>query len=67
MTIDDKIRDEKLRYKINIATVKLSASPVNIDKYEYLTGKEILPMQQHGLIDKAKISYSPMGRHWENK
>ena len=39
MTIDDKIRDEKLHYDINREAAKISAlSPGKIDKYEYLIG-----------------------------
>ena len=44
MITDDKIRDEKLQYDINREAAKLSAlSSEKVDKYEYLTGKEILP------------------------
>ena len=44
MTIDDKIRDEKRKCDINREAAKISAlSPGEIDKYEYLTGEEILP------------------------
>ena len=47
MTIDDKVRDEKLQYNINREATKISAlSSRKIDKYEYLTGKEILPFNQ---------------------
>ena len=44
MTIDDKIRIEKLQYDINRQAAKISAlSSGKIDKYEYLTLEEILP------------------------
>ena len=44
MIVDDKITDEKLEYDINSEVAKISAlSSVKIDKYEYLTGEEILP------------------------
>ena len=44
MTIDGKIRDEKLQYDINREAAKISAlSSGKIDKYEYLRGEEILP------------------------
>ena len=47
MTINDQIRDEKLQYDINRKAAEMSAlSPSKIDKYEYLTGKEILPSNQ---------------------
>ena len=44
MTTDDKIRAEKLQYDINREATKISAlSSGKMDKYEYLTGEEILP------------------------
>ena len=44
MTIDDTIRDEKLQYDIERKETKISAlSSAKIDKYEFLTGEEILP------------------------
>ena len=44
MTSDDKIRAEKLQYDINREATKISAlSSGKMDKYEYLTGEEILP------------------------
>ena len=44
MTIDDKVKNEKLQYHINREAAKVSAlSSDKIDKYEYLTGEEILP------------------------
>ena len=47
MTINDQIRDEKLQYDINRKAAEISAlSSGKIDKYEYLTGKEILPFNQ---------------------
>ena len=47
MTIKDQIRDEKLQYDINREAAKISAlSSRKTDKYEYLTGEEILPLNQ---------------------
>ena len=44
MTFDNQIKDEKLQSYIDIEAAKISAlSSGKIDKYEYLTGKEILP------------------------
>ena len=41
MTIDDKIRDEKLQYDTKREAAKISAFlSGNIGKYEYLTGEE---------------------------
>ena len=43
----DKIGDEKLQYSINWEAAKISALwSGKIDKYEYLTGKEILLSNQ---------------------
>ena len=47
MTIDDKIKGEKLQYNINRDAAKILAlSSGIINKYEYLAGKEILPSDQ---------------------
>ena len=52
MTIDDKIRDEKVQYDINRKKQEISAlSSDKIDKYEYLTGKNILPSGQSRIIE----------------
>ena len=43
MTIDDKVINEKLQYNINREAAKISTlSSGKINKYEYLTGEEIL-------------------------
>ena len=43
MATDDKIRDEKLQYDISKKAAKISAlSSGKGDKYEYLTGEEVL-------------------------
>ena len=36
--------------------------PGKIDKYEYLAGEEILPSNQKQIINKAKFTYSPLGK-----
>ena len=44
MKIDDKIRNEKRLYDINREALKISVlSSGKTDKYEFLTGGEILP------------------------
>ena len=63
MAINDKIRDEKLQYDINIEAAKISAlSSGKIDKSEYLTGKEILASDQSRTIELAKFTFSPLGK-----
>ena len=60
--INDKIRDEKRLCDINREVAKTSALPSGkIDKYEYLTGEEILPSNQRQTIEQAKFAYSPLG------
>ena len=68
LTIDGQIRDEKLQYNIIREGVKISAlSSGKIDKYEYLTGEEILPFNQKQIIGKAKFTYSPLGKAFEKQ
>ena len=50
MTTDDKSRDKKLFRNDKREAAKISSSSSKIDKYEYLTGKEILPPDQSRLI-----------------
>ena len=68
MTVNDQIRDEKLQYDINRGAVKISAlSSGKIGKYEYLTGKEILPSNQQQIIEQAKSTYSLLGKAFEKQ
>ena len=68
MTIKDQIKDEKLQYDINREAAKISAlSSGKIDKYEYLTGEEILPSNQQQIIQQAKFAYSPLGKALEKQ
>ena len=68
MTIDDEIKDEKLQYNINREAAKISElSSGKIDKYEYLTGEEILPSDQSRIIEQAKFTYSPLGKAFEKQ
>ena len=68
MTIEDQIKDEKLQYDINREAAKISAiSSGEIDKYEYLTGEEILPSNQQQIIEQAKFTYSPIGKAFEKQ
>ena len=68
MTIEDQIKDEILQYNINREATKISAlSAGKIDKYEYLTGEEILPYNQQQIIEQAKFTYSPFGKAFEKQ
>ena len=68
MIINDKIRGEKLQYDINREAAKISVlSSGKIDKYEYLTGEEILSSDQRRVIQQAKLTYSPLGKALEKR
>ena len=68
MTIEDQIKDEKLQYDINREAEKISAlSSGKLDKYEYLTGEEILPSNQQQIIQQATFTYSPLGKALEKQ
>ena len=68
MIIDDKFRDENLQYNINReATNTLALSSGKIDKYEYLTGEEIIPSNQSRVIEQAKFTYSLLGKAFEKQ
>ena len=68
MTIDDQIRDEKLQYDISTEAAQISALSSNkIDKYEYLTGEDILPSNKQKIIEQVKFSYSPLGKAFEKR
>ena len=61
MRINDQIRDEKLQYDINRKAAKISAlSSDKIHRYEYITGEDILPLNQQHIIEQAKFTYSPL-------
>ena len=68
MKISDQIRDEKLQYDINRDAAKMSArSSGKIQKYEYLTGEDILRSNQQQIIEQVKFTYSPLGKAFEKQ
>ena len=68
MTIEDQIGDEKLQYDNNKGVGKISAlSSSEIDKYEYLTGEEILPANEQQIIEEAKFTSSPLGKAFQKQ
>ena len=47
-----------MQLEVRWAAAKISAlSSDKIDKYEFLTGEEILSLQQHRTIEQAKFTY----------
>ena len=68
MIIDEKIRDEKSQYNISTEAAKISGlSPGKIDKYEYLTGVEILPFNHRQIIEQSKFANSPLRKAFEKE
>ena len=68
MTIDDQIRNENLHYDLNREAAKISAlSSGKTDRYEYLTGEDVLPSNQQQIIEQAKFTYSPLGKAFEKQ
>ena len=68
MTIDDTVKDQKLQYNINRDEAKISTlSSGKIDKNKYLTGKEIFPSKQKQIIERAKCTYSPLGKAFKKQ
>ena len=66
MSINDQIRNEKLRYNINREAAKISAlSSGKIHKYEYLTGEDILPSNRQQIIEETKFTY--LGKGFEKQ
>ena len=68
MSVDDQIINEKIQNDIDREAAGISAlSSGKIDKYEYFTGKEILPSNQKQIIGQAKFTYSPFGKAFEKQ
>ena len=68
MTIDDKIRDERLQYNINREAAKLWAlSSGKTDENEYLTDEKILLSDQSKITEQAIFTYSPLSKAFEKQ
>lgn len=68
MNIDEKVRDQKLRYDINMTAAKLSALlSGKIDKCEYLTGKKKVAPGQHWIIEDTKFTSSSLRKEFEKQ
>ena len=58
----------KLQYDINRKAAKISdLSSGKIERYEYLTGEQILPSNQKQITEQAKFTYSPLGKPFEKQ
>ena len=59
--LDNKIRSNQAQYDLNRQNTKISAlSSGELDKYEYLTGKDL--GYNPDVVQKAKFEYSPLGQ-----
>ena len=68
ITSNGKIIDEKCQNDIKKEAAKTSALlSGKIDKYEYLTGEEILQSDQFRRIKQATFTYSPLGKTLEKQ
>ena len=68
MTLEDQIRDKKLQYDINREAAKISAlSSGKIDKYEYLSGEDILPSNQQQIIENLNLLFLLREKLLKNK
>ena len=60
MTIDDKIRDGKVKYNINREAAQISA-------LSFYTDEEILPSDQRRRIEQAKFTCSALDKAFEKQ
>ena len=68
MTIDDKIKDEKLQHDISREAAKILALwSGKIDKYEFPTSEEILSSDQSRIIEQVKFTYFPLGKAFKKQ
>ena len=59
LATDEKIKDEKLHYNINREAAKMLAlSSGKVDKYDYLTGEEIVPIDQSQIVQQTEFAFS---------
>ena len=57
-----------MQYNINREAAKISAlSSGKIDKYEYLTGEEIVNFNQRQITEQAKFAYSALGKAFQKQ
>ena len=68
MTINDKIKNEKLHCDSDREATKISAlSSGKVDKYEYPKDEDILTSDQSRIIEQANFTYSSLGEAFEKQ
>ena len=59
--LDRKIKQNEEQYDLDREAAKISAfSSNNLDKYEYLTGEDLV--LKPSTVEHAKLEYSPLGK-----
>ena len=59
--LDGKIKANQAQYDLDREAAKISASSSNeLDKYEYLTGEDLI--YKPGVAEPTKFEYSPLGK-----
>ena len=60
-TLDKKLMQNEAQYDLDKKAAKISAfSSNNLDKYEYLTGEDLV--LKPSTLEQAKFEYSPLGK-----
>ena len=60
-TLDKKLMQNEAQYDLDKRAAKISAfSYNNLDKYEYLTGEDLV--LKPSTLEQAKFEYSPLGK-----
>ena len=63
-----RLEMKNCKYNINREEAKISTlSSGKIDKYEFLTGEEILLSDQSRIIEQANFTYSLLGKKFEKQ
>ena len=63
-----RLKIKKLQYHINREAANISAlSSGKVDKYEYLTGEEILPSNEKQVTEQPKFTYSSLGKAFKKQ
>ena len=63
-----RLEVKNLQYRINREAAKISALlSGKIDKYEYLTGEEVLSSDQNRMMEQPKFSCSSLGNKFEKQ
>ena len=56
-----------IKLKMKSFSTTLIERQQKFNKYEYLTGEEVLPSNKQQIIEQAKFEYSPLGKAFEKQ